>query len=160
MRAFFFQNILNVLANWADGPNKLVVLSQQDLTMAFSFMRPYKKGQWALHVYSIANFIASRLKWLQMTLNDFSWFIRHIRDSFGVILDHLESFKSWGDKISHTINMQCSLSFFRHSGPFLFLLASKINCFSLLRVLQFSLNEPRIKLLLNSDQTGRLDIEN
>ena len=45
MRAFFFQNILNVLANWADGPNKLVVLSQQDLTMAFSFMRPYKKGQ-------------------------------------------------------------------------------------------------------------------
>ena len=29
-----------------------------------------------------------------------------------VIWDHLESFKSWGDKISYTINMQCSLSFF------------------------------------------------
>ena len=29
-----------------------------------------------------------------------------------VIWDHLESFKSWGDKISYTINMQCLLSFF------------------------------------------------
>ena len=33
-------------------------------------------------------------------------------DLFGVISDHLESFKSWGDKISCTINMQRSLSFF------------------------------------------------
>ena len=32
--------------------------------------------------------------------------------SFEVIWDHLESFKSWGDKICYTIDMQCSLSFF------------------------------------------------
>ena len=32
--------------------------------------------------------------------------------SFGVIWDHLESFKSWGDKISYTIDTQRSLSFF------------------------------------------------
>ena len=31
-------------------------------------LRPHKKGQWALHVYSIANFVASWLKWLQMSL--------------------------------------------------------------------------------------------
>ena len=28
------------------------------------FMRPYKKGQGALHAYCIANFVASWLKWL------------------------------------------------------------------------------------------------
>ena len=32
--------------------------------------------------------------------------------SFGVIWDHLESFESWGDKISYTIKMQDALSFF------------------------------------------------
>ena len=30
-----------------------------------------KKGQQALHLYSIANFVASWLKWLQMILNDY-----------------------------------------------------------------------------------------
>ena len=34
---------------------------------------PTKKGQQALHVYSIANFVASWLKWLQMILNDYKW---------------------------------------------------------------------------------------
>ena len=32
----------------------------------FLLWDPTKKGQWALHVYSIANFVASRLRWLQM----------------------------------------------------------------------------------------------
>ena len=32
-----------------------------------------KKGQWALHVYSIAIFVASQLKQLQMILNEFKW---------------------------------------------------------------------------------------
>ena len=41
--SFFFQNTLNVLANWADGPNKLVVLSQQDLTMADFFYETLQK---------------------------------------------------------------------------------------------------------------------
>ena len=58
-----------------------------------------------------------------MTSNDSGWFITH-RDSFGVISDHLESFKSWGDKISHTINMELSLSFFVGSqtqwSPYIF----------------------------------------
>ena len=31
-------------------------------------LRPHKKGQWALHVYSIANFVVSWLKWLQMSM--------------------------------------------------------------------------------------------
>ena len=32
-----------------------------------------RKGQWELHVYSVANFVASWLKWLQMILNEFKW---------------------------------------------------------------------------------------
>ena len=35
--------------------------------------------------------------------------------SFKVIWDHLESFESWGDKISYTIKMQDALSFFGQS---------------------------------------------
>ena len=50
--------------------------------------------EWALHVYSVANFVASWLKWLQMILNDFSWFIRHIET-------HLESFQSIWSHLSH-----------------------------------------------------------
>jgi hypothetical protein len=81
-----------------------------------------KKGQWGLQVYVIANFVASWLKWLQMTFNEFKWLsvclINQVK-TFGVIWDHLESFeiiwshldKSWGDKISFTINMQRLLSF-------------------------------------------------
>ena len=34
---------------------------------------PTKIGQWALYVYSIANFVASWLKWLQMISNDSKW---------------------------------------------------------------------------------------
>ena len=34
---------------------------------------PTKKGQWALHVYNIANFVVSWLKWLQMIWNDSKW---------------------------------------------------------------------------------------
>ena len=34
---------------------------------------PQKKGQWALHAYGIANFVASGLKWLQMIWNDSKW---------------------------------------------------------------------------------------
>ena len=36
-------------------------------------LRPHKKGQQALHVYSIANFVASWLEWLQMISNDSKW---------------------------------------------------------------------------------------
>ena len=76
-------------------------------------MTPYKKRNWALHVYIIATLVVSWLKndskWFQMKSNDFSWFHR---DPFRVISDHLESFKSWGDKIICTINMQRWLSFF------------------------------------------------
>ena len=44
---------------------------------------PYKKkGQWALHVYSINNFVASWLKWLQMTSINPSNIRSHLR-SFG-----------------------------------------------------------------------------
>ena len=34
-------------------------------------MRQHKKGHQALHLYVIANFVASWLKWLQMILNDY-----------------------------------------------------------------------------------------
>ena len=37
----------------------------------FLLWDPTKKGQWELHVYSIAIFVASQLKWLQMILNKF-----------------------------------------------------------------------------------------
>ena len=49
-----------------------------------------------------------------MTPNNLKWLFCLISQmkSFGVIWDHLESFKSWGDKISYTVNMQLSLSFF------------------------------------------------
>ena len=80
-------------------------------------LRPRKKKdrQWALHVYSIANFIASWLKWLQMIWNDSKWVFMCLKNqlrSFEFIWNHLESFKSWVDKISYTINMQRSLAFF------------------------------------------------
>ena len=66
---------------------------------------PQKKGQQTLHIYSIANFFVSWLKWLQMT--------RYVSNEFTeVIWDDLESLKSWGDKISYTINMQHLLSLF------------------------------------------------
>ena len=59
----------------------------------------------ALHFYSIANFVTSWLKWLQMISNNSKWF--HLtyqthRDSFGVIPYHLESINSKGDKIIYT----------------------------------------------------------
>ena len=63
----------------------------------------------------IANFVASLLKWLQIILNEFKWlqliYWTH-KNSFGVILDHLELFKSWGNKIIYIINMQTPKSFF------------------------------------------------
>ena len=66
----------------------------------FFLWDPSKKGQWALlHYYSIANFVASWLKWLQMikmNSNDFSWFIRHIET-------HLESFQSIWSHLSHEL---------------------------------------------------------
>ena len=68
-------------------------------------LRPYKKGLWALYVYSIANFVALWLKWLQMSL-----YVS--KTSTEIIWIHLKSFKSWGDKNSYTINMQRSLPFF------------------------------------------------
>ena len=78
-------------------------------------LRPHKKGHWALHVYSIANFVASCLIWLQMLWNDSKWvsicLINQLK-SFEFIWNHLESFNSWTDKICNTINMQRSLSFF------------------------------------------------
>jgi hypothetical protein len=52
-----------------------------------------------------------------MTPNDFKWIqitsvdLLDTWDSFGVISEHLNLFKSWGDNISYTINMQRSLSF-------------------------------------------------
>jgi hypothetical protein len=70
----------------------------------FLLWDPTKKGQWVLHVYTIATYVVSWLKWLQMNLNDLSWFFRH-KDT------HLESFRSWGNKINCIINMQF-LSFF------------------------------------------------
>ena len=79
-----------------------VVLSDRKRTVHF----------WAAkHFYSIANFVASWLRWLQIISNDSKWL--HLtyqthRDSFGVLSDHLESFKSKGDKIIYTINMQRS----------------------------------------------------
>ena len=80
-----------------------------------SFMRPYKQGQWALHFYSIANFDASWLKWLQRILNEFKWlkviYQTHPHlESFQIIWNHLSHEAT---KLSiHTINMQRSLSFF------------------------------------------------
>ena len=49
--------------------------------------------------------ILNKFKWLQLIYS------KH-RDSYGVISDHFESFKSWGDRINYTINTQCSLSLF------------------------------------------------
>ena len=44
-----------------------------------------------------------------MTTHDSSVCLINYLKSFGVIWDHLESFKSWSDKISYTIKMQrCS----------------------------------------------------
>ena len=48
------------------------------------------------------------LKWLQMI---FMYQIRNLK-SLRVILDNLELFKSWDDKISYTINMQHLQSYF------------------------------------------------
>ena len=45
------------------------------------------------------------LKWLQITL----YVCNKLTE---VIWDDLDSFKSWGDKISYTINMQRLVSFF------------------------------------------------
>ena len=93
------------------------------------------------NVYGTDPCVTSWLKWLQIILNEFKWlqlFCKYIEtylESFQIIrrswsnsldrrhqwysivspllqTDHLESFKSWCDKISYTINMQCSLSFF------------------------------------------------
>ena len=50
-----------------------------------------------------------------MAPNDLKWLLKFIYVSEGsieVIWDHLELFKSWGDKICYTIDMQRSLSFF------------------------------------------------
>ena len=63
-------------------------------------------------------FVASWLKWLQMILNEFKrpyLIFKTHGNSFWVISDHFESIKSWGNKISYTINMQCSLPFFAGS---------------------------------------------
>ena len=49
------------------------------------------------------------LIWLQMSL-----YVSN--KSTEVILNNLESFKSWGNKISNAINMQCSLSLVGHSA--------------------------------------------
>jgi hypothetical protein len=77
------------------------------------YLRPHKKGQWALHVYRIANFVVSWFKWLQMIWNNSKWIsicqINQLKP-FEFIYNNLESFR--GDKISYTINMQRSLSFF------------------------------------------------
>ena len=39
---------------------------------------PQKKGQQALRLYSLANFVASWLKWLQMILNDYKGLFMHL----------------------------------------------------------------------------------
>ena len=39
----------------------------------FLLWDPTKKGQWVLHVYTIATYVVSWLKWLQMNLNEFKW---------------------------------------------------------------------------------------
>ena len=52
---------------------------------------PTKKGQWALRVYSIANFVASWLKWLQMIWNDSKWVCMCLKNqlkSFEFIWNH------------------------------------------------------------------------
>ena len=70
---------------------------------------PTKKEQWALHVYTIANFVSLWLKWLQMIWNDSNWVCMYLKNqlkSFKFISNHLESFSRY------TINMRCSLSFF------------------------------------------------
>ena len=87
-----------VVYGWSPLSPTSVVLTDQKKTVHF----------WAaLHFYSIANFVASWLKWLQMITNDSKW-LHLTHDSFGVLSDHLESFKSNGDKIIYTINMQRS----------------------------------------------------
>ena len=57
-------------------------------------LKPHKKGQWPLHVYSIANFVASWLKWLQMLWNDSKWVSLYLRS-------HLNSFKIFWSHLSH-----------------------------------------------------------
>ena len=54
--------------------------------MADFFYETYKKGQWVLHFYSIANFVALWLKWLQMSL-----YVSN--ESTEVIWMHLKSFE-------------------------------------------------------------------
>jgi hypothetical protein len=65
---------------WVSG----IMLEHYD---GFLLWDPTKKGQWALHVYSIANFVAAWLKWLQMIRNDSKWdsmYLINQLKSFGV----------------------------------------------------------------------------
>ena len=61
------------------GPeNKWDVVSSQYCVLSnilwnLNLWDPTKKGQWALHGYSIATFVASWLKLLRMFLNEFKW---------------------------------------------------------------------------------------
>ena len=72
--------------------------------------RPYKKGYWVLQLYSIANFVTSWLKSLQMIIYVYEGSIEVIRShlrSFRVIYVSHEATKS-----AITIDLQCSVSFF------------------------------------------------
>jgi hypothetical protein len=78
--------------------------NQERIRYTTSVWDPTKKGQWMLHIYSIANFVSSWLKWLQMIWNDSKWVCMCLKNelkSFEFISNHLES---WGDKNSYTIN--------------------------------------------------------
>ena len=63
---------------------------------------PAKKGQWALQVYSIADFDGSWLEWLQISLlqmiwNDFKW----LQLTKKLIWSHLQSFKIiWSHEVT------------------------------------------------------------
>ena len=59
--------------------------------------------------------------------------------SFGVIWDHLESYKLWGNKISCTINMQRLLSFF---------VGSRRQCGLLFAILQYCWINKNVTLMI------------
>ena len=68
-----------------------------------------KKGQLVLHVYSIANFVATWLKWIQIKRLQLT--SSNLSNTYRAICRNLRPFQLWGDKISYTLKMQGLLSF-------------------------------------------------